>query len=156
VRLARLHRRLVSAMALAALLAFAAGGGVTPAVVVAAMALVVSLFWLPGPEMGVWVERATRVGVVGLCAWMVYAAGVLGLDFMPGVVAMLLFLLGGEGLRPLAAHNDMRLYSLSFALVIGATAFYPGPGFALGFIAYVCVAVLGMMVGYLRRESERF
>jgi transglutaminase-like putative cysteine protease len=156
VKLARLHRRLVSAMALAALLAFAAGGGVTPAVVVAALALVVSLFWLPPPATGVWIERATRFGVVGLCAWMVYAAGVLGQDFMPGVIAMLLFLLGGEGLRPLQAHNDMRLYSLSFALLIGATAYYPGPGFALGFIAYVGLAVLGMMVGYLRRESERF
>src|SRR4051812_49829573 len=93
---------------------------------------------------------------MALLAWMVYAAGVLGLDFMPGVMAMLLVLLAGEALRPLDARNDMRLYSLSFALLIAATAYYPGPGFALCFVAYVALTVLAMMVGYLRREAERF
>ncbi|HEX8906486.1 MAG TPA: DUF3488 and transglutaminase-like domain-containing protein, partial [Longimicrobiaceae bacterium] len=96
------------------------------------------------------------IGILALFAWMVYGAFVLRQDFMPGVTAMLLFLLGGEALRPLEARNDMRLYSLTFALLIAATAFYPGVAFAAGFIAYVALAVLAMMVGYLRRESERF
>ena len=156
MRLARLHRRLVSAMALAALVAFAAGDGVTPAVMVAVAALAASIAWLPPPQTGAWIERVTRVGVLALLAWLVYAAVLLGQDFMPGVMAMLLFLLGGEALRPLEAHNDMRLYSLSFALLIAATAYYPGPAFAVGFVAYVGLAVLAMMVGYLRRETERF
>jgi transglutaminase-like putative cysteine protease len=156
VKTARLHRRLVSAMALAALVAYAAGGGITAAVLVSAAVLVLSLAWLPPERAGVWIERLTRVGVLALCAWVAYAALVLARDFMPGVIAMLLFLLAGEALRPLAARNDMRLYSLSFALLIAATAYYPGPAFAVGFVAYVGLAVLAMMVGYLRRESERF
>jgi transglutaminase-like putative cysteine protease len=156
VRLARLHRRLVSAMALAALVAYAAGNGVTAPVLVVAAALALSLAWLPPAGTGAWIERVTRAGVLLLCAWLIYAAVVLGQDFMPGVMAMLLFLLGGEALRPLEARNDMRLYSLSFALLIAATAYYPGPAFAVGFVTYVGVAVLAMMVGYLRRESERF
>jgi len=156
VRLARLHRRLVSAMALAALVAYAAGNGVTAAVLVAAVALALSIAWLPPQDTGAWIERVTRVGVLALCAWLIYAAALLGQDFMPGVMAMLLFLLGGEALRPLDARNDMRLYSLSFALLIAATAYYPGPAFAVGFVAYVGLAVLAMMVGYLRRETERF
>jgi transglutaminase-like putative cysteine protease len=156
VRLARLHRRLVSAMALAALVAYAAGAGVTAAVLAAAAGLALSIAWLPPPGAGAWIERVTRFGVLGLCAWLAYAAVVLGQDFMPGVMAMLLFLLAGEALRPLDARNDMRLYSLSFALLIAATAYYPGPAFAVGFVAYVGVAVLAMMVGYLRRETERF
>ena len=156
MRLARLHRRLVSAMALAALAAYAAGDGVTLPVAATAVALALSFTWLPGAAVGAWIERATRVGVLALFAWMVYGAFVLRQDFMPGVVGMLLFLIGGEALRPLEARNDMRLYSLTFALLIAATAFYPGIGFAAGFVAYVALAVLGMMVGYLRRESERF
>jgi len=156
VRLARLHRRLVSAMALAALVAYAAGDGVTLPVMVAAAALALSIAWLPPPGVGAWLERVTQVGVLALLAWLVYAAALLGRDFMPGVMGMLLFLLGGEALRPLEARNDMRLYSLSFALLIAATAYYPGPAFAVGFVAYVGLAVLAMMVGYLRRETERF
>lgn len=156
MRLARLHRRLVSAMALASLAAYVAGDGLTLAAAVAAMALGISFAWLPGPRAGAWIERATRIGVLALFAWLVYGAFVLRLDFMPGVMAMLLFLIGAEALRPLEARNDMRLYSLTFALLIASTAFYPGLGFAAGFVAYVALAVLGMMVGYLRRESERF
>jgi transglutaminase-like putative cysteine protease len=153
---ARLHRRLVSGMALSALVAFAAGAGVTPAVVGAAGALAVSVAALPPKRAGAWIERVTRFGVLGLCLWLVYGSVAMGRDFMPGVVSMLLFLLAGESLRPLDARNDMRLYSLSFALLIASTAYAPGPGFAVGFVAFVALAVLGMMVGYLRRETERF
>lgn len=156
MKLARLHRRLASAMALASLLAYAAGDGVGPLTLAAAIALALSLLWLPGRAAGAWIERGTRAGIVALFGWLVYAALVLGQDFMPGVMAMLLFLLAGEALRPVEARNDMRLYSLSFALLIAATAFYPGLGFAFGFVAYVGLTVLAMMVGYLRRESERF
>lgn len=156
MKLARLHRRLASAMALAALGAYAAGDGVGPLTLAAALALTLSVVWLPGRAAGAWVERATRFGVLGLFAWLVYGATMLGQDFLPGVMAMLLFLLAGEALRPLDARNDMRLYSLSFALLIAATAFYPGLGFAFGFVAYVGLTVLAMMVGYLRRETERF
>ncbi|HSU17810.1 DUF3488 and transglutaminase-like domain-containing protein [Longimicrobium sp.] len=156
MKLARLHRRLVSAMALASLAAYAAGGSVTLSVAAAAAALAISFAWLPGPRAGAWIERATRAGILLLFAWLVYGAFVLRLDFMPGVIAMLLFLIGGEALRPLEAHNDMRLYSLTFALLIAATAYYPGLGFGAGFVAYVALSVLAMMVGHLRRESERF
>jgi len=156
MKLARLHRRLAGAMALAALVAYAAGDGVGPATLAAAAVLVLSLVWLPGGAAGAWVERVTRVGIVALFAWTVYGTVMLGQDFMPGVMAMLLFLLAGESLRPVDARNDMRLYSLSFALLIAATAFYPGLAFAFGFVAYVGLTVLAMMVGYLRRETERF
>jgi transglutaminase-like putative cysteine protease len=103
----------------------------------------------------VWVERGSRAGILLLCAWMLYVAFVLVADFMPAAMGMLLFLLVAESLRSLDAHNDMRLYSLSFALLIAATAYYPGITFALAFIAYIVLATLGMMVGFLRRQAER-
>ncbi|HYH81832.1 MAG TPA: transglutaminaseTgpA domain-containing protein [Longimicrobium sp.] len=156
MKLARLHRRLASAMALAALGAYAAGDGVGPMTLAAAIALALSVLWLPDSRAGAWIERATRVGILALFGWLVYGALLLGHDFLPGVMAMLLFLLAGEALRPLEARNDMRLYSLSFALLIASTAFYPGIGFAFGFASYVGLTVLAMMVGYLRRETERF
>ena len=154
--LALLHRRLVAGMALAALAAFAAGAGVSLTVFLAGVALAFAVWRLPPQHVSVWIERASRVGILALCAWMFYVAFGLRQDFMPAVLAMLLFLLATESLRSLEARNDMRLYSLSFALLIAATAYYPGLGFAAAFIAYVALATLGMMVGYLRRRSEEF
>jgi transglutaminase-like putative cysteine protease len=143
-------------MALAALAAFTAGAGASLVTVVASLALIVSLYRLPPPEAGPWVERAVRAGALLLCARMGYVAFVARGDFMPDVLAMLLFLLVGESLRPLAARNDMRLYALSLALMIAATAYYPGLAFAAAFVAFVALATLALMTGHLRRESERF
>jgi transglutaminase-like putative cysteine protease len=154
MRIPLLHRRLTAAMALAALVAFAAGEGATPPVVLSGLGLLAALFWQPTPEGSVWVERVSRVGILGLFAWMMYVAFVLVGDFMPAVLWMLLFLLVTESLRSLDARNDMRLYSLSFALLIAATAYYPGILFAAAFVAYVAVSTLAMMVGFLRRQTE--
>jgi transglutaminase-like putative cysteine protease len=153
---ALLHRRLTAAMSLAALLAFMAGAGASPEAVLAAAALAVACFRLPSPEWSVWIERISKAVILGLCAWMLYVAFVLGQDFMPAVMAMLLFLLGAESLRSVDAKNDTRLYLLSFALLLAATAYYPGLGFAAAFIAFIVLSTLALMVGYLRRQSERF
>lgn len=156
MRIALLHRRLAAGMALAALAAFAAGAGVSAPVVLAGAGMALTLFWQPSPEGSVWVERGSRIGILALCAWMLYVAFILVADFMPAVLAMLLFLLVTECLRSLEAKNDMRLYSLSFALLVAATAYYPGVAFALAFVSYIALATLGMMVGYLRRQAETF
>ena len=153
---ALLHRRLTAGMSLAALAAFMAGAGASAPAVLAMAALVVAIVRPPPAAWSVWIERGSRVVVLGLCAWMLYVAFVLGQDFMPAVMAMLLFLLGAESLRALDARNDARLYLLAFALLLASTAYYPGLGFAAGFIGFVVLATLALMVGYLRRESERF
>ncbi|HEX8362033.1 MAG TPA: DUF3488 and transglutaminase-like domain-containing protein, partial [Longimicrobium sp.] len=153
---ALLHRRLTAGMALAALAAFAAGAGLGAPTLVAGAGLLVAALWQPPPEWSRWVEHASRVGVLALCAWMLHVAFVRAGDFMPQVLAMLLFLLVAEALRSLDAKNDMRLYSLSFALMIAATGYYPGIGFAAAFAAYVALAVLAMMVGFLRRQAEGY
>lgn len=153
---ALLHRRLTAAMALSALLAFMAGAGMSPEGLLAAGVLCFAAFRLPPESWGVWIERASRLVILGLCAWMLYVAFVLGGDFLPAVMAMLLFLLAGESLRPVQAKNDTRLYLLSFALLMAATAYYPGIGFAASFVAFVVFSTLAMTAGYLRRQAERF
>jgi transglutaminase-like putative cysteine protease len=153
---ALLHRRLTAGMALAALAAFAAGAGMGAPTLIAGAGLVLATLWQPPPAWSRWVEHASRVGVLALCAWMLHVAFVRAGDFMPQVLAMLLFLLVAESLRSLDAKNDMRLYSLSFALMIAATGYYPGIGFAAAFAAYVALAVLAMMVGFLRRQAEGY
>lgn len=153
---ALLHRRLCAAMALAALMALIAGAGASPALLLTAAALAVATFRLPPPEWSVWIERASRLVIVAMCGWMLYVAFVLGEDFMPAVMAMLLFLLAAESLRSVDAKNDARLYLLSFALLLAATAYYPGLGFAASFIAFIVLSTLALMAGYLRRQSERF
>ncbi|HEX2091736.1 MAG TPA: transglutaminaseTgpA domain-containing protein [Longimicrobiaceae bacterium] len=151
-----LHRRLAAGMALSALAAFTAGAGLSPGLLGAGAGLALALFRLPPAEWGAWTERAIRTGVLGLFAWAAYVAFVAAGDFMPAVMAMLLFLLVGETLRPLETRNDMRLYALSFALMIASTAYSPGLGFAVAFVAYVVLTTLALMTGHLRREGERF
>ena len=156
MNVAVLHRRLTSAMGLSALLAFVAGAGWTAGSAAAAAALAVSLRWLPTARRSAWIERATRVVILALCGWMLYVAFALRQDFMPAVMAMLLFLLMAESLRSLEARNDTRLYLLAFALLIASTAYYPGLGFAASFIAFIVFSTLAMTTGYLRRQAEKF
>ena len=75
---ALLHRRLTAAMALSALLAFMAGAGVSPEGLLAAGVLCFAAFRLPPESWGTWIERASRLVILGLCAWMLYVAFVLG------------------------------------------------------------------------------
>jgi protein-glutamine gamma-glutamyltransferase len=156
VNLARTHRRLAAAMALAALAAFIAGAGWEPATAATGVLLAVTLAWLPPASWNLWIERVARVALLAMFAWAAYVAFVLVADFMPAVMAMLLFLLATESIRPLEAQNDARLYMLAAALFVGATAFYPGIAFAVAFVAFVVLATLAMMVGFLRRQAERF
>jgi len=156
MNIALVHRRLTAAMALSALLAYMAGAGISPEGMIAVGVLCFAAFRLPPEGWTVWIERASRLVIVALCAWMLYVAFVLEGDFLPAVMAMLLFLLAAESLRPLQARNDTRLYLLSFALLLAATAFYPGLGFAASFVAFIVLSTLAMTAGYLRRQAERF
>lgn len=153
---ALLHRRLTAAMCLSALLAFMAGAGLSPTGVAAVAVLCFAAFRLPPEAWSTWIERLSRLIVVGLCAWMLYVAFILGRDFLPAVMAMLLFLLAAESVRPIQAKNDTRLYLLAFALLMSATAYYPGVGFAASFVAFILFSTLAMTAGYLRRQAERF
>lgn len=154
--LALLHRRLTVGMAMAALAAYAAGVGLGSIyAALAAGALAVAFFWQPSAEMGRWVERLGVTVAVAMLLWAVYLLS-LGIDFLPPMLGLVLVLIGTEALKPLEAHNDMRLYGLSFALLIAATAYYPGILFGLSFVAYVVLGTLAMMVGHLRRQAEHF
>lgn len=156
MKLALLHRRLATGTALAALLAFAAGAGFgSPTLVLSAIALGIALVWRASPEAGPRLETAAQVVVWLLFAWMA-AALFFGGDALERAMVLLLFLLVSEALRPLQAHNDMRLYGLSFALLIASTAYRPGLAFGIGFVAYVVLATLALMVGHLRRQAEAF
>src|SRR5690606_33977786 len=67
---------------------------------------------------------------------------------------LLLLLLAAEALRSLDAPNDVRLYALSFALILASTAYRPGILFLLAFVSYVVLATLALTVGVVRRRSE--
>jgi transglutaminase-like putative cysteine protease len=77
-------------------------------------------------------------------------------DVVIPVVDLLLLLLSAEALRSLDAPNDLRLYSLSFALILASTTYRPGIVFLLAFIAYVVLATVALMVGHVRRKAERY
>lgn len=155
-RLARTHRRLTVAMALSALIAFAAGAGLPAPITGATGALLLlGFFWQPAPELSQRIERAVLVITALLVIWAFYQIFVVTDDIVAPVVALLLVLLTGEALRSLDARNDVRLYTLSFALLVAATAYLPGFVFAIAFVAFVLLTTFALMVGYIRRESER-
>ena len=154
--LARTHRQLTVAMALAALTAFAAGAGLPLAVsAVTGTLLIIAFVWQPTPELSRQIERGTLAITALLVIWALYQVFVVTDDIVAPVVALLLVLLVGEALRSLDAKNDVRLYSLSLALLVAATAYLPGVVFAAAFIAFVLLATLALMVGHVRREGER-
>jgi transglutaminase-like putative cysteine protease len=151
-----LHRRLAVLMAFAGLVAFAGGAGFEPvSAVLAALALVVALFWHPDRILSVRLERVW----LPLAAVLVVRAAIHVLvirdDVVIPVVDLLLLLMAAEALRSLDAPNDVRLYALSFALMLASTAYRPGILFLLAFVAYVVVSTLALMVGHLRRKAER-
>jgi transglutaminase-like putative cysteine protease len=154
--LALLHRRLTVLMGLCGLAAFAGGAGFEPvSAILAATALVTAFFWQPDDELSARLERLW----LPLASLLVLRAG-LHVIFVRGdivipVVDLLLLLLAAEALRSLDAPNDLRLYALSFALVLASTAYRPGVLFLIAFVAFVGLTTVALMVGHLRRQSRR-
>jgi len=150
-----LHRRLVVGMGLVALAAFAGGAGFEPiSTALAALALTLAFFWQPDSELSLKLERFWLPLAVILMLRALYLLWI-GDDVVIPVVDLLLLLLCSEALRPLDAPNDARLYSLTFALILAATAYRPGVLFALAFVAYVVLANVAPMVGHLRRKAKQ-
>jgi transglutaminase-like putative cysteine protease len=155
VRLALLHRRLSVGMGLAGLLAFAGGAGFEPlSTLLAAAALLLALFWHPTPGGSRTLERLWLPLAALLVVRALAHVFFLGGDVVIPVVDLLLLLLCAEALRSLDARNDARLYALSFALMLAATAYRPGLLFAAAFVSYLVVGTVALTVGHLRRAAE--
>lgn len=151
-----LHRRLAVLMAFAGLLAFAGGAGVEPvATGLAAVGLILALFWQPTREVSARLERVWLPVATVLVARALLHVFVIRGDVVIPVVDLLLLLMAAESLRSLDAPNDIRLYALSFALLLAATAYRPGVIFLIAFVAFIGLATVGLMVGHLRRRAER-
>ena len=151
-----LHRRLAVMMAFAGLVAFAGGAGVEPlSALLAAIGLTVALVWQPDRELSMRMERVWLPLATLLVIRALVHVFVIRDDVVVPVVDLLLLLMAAEALRSLDAPNDIRLYALSFALLLAATAYRPGILFLLAFVAYVGISVMGLMVGHLRRKAER-
>lgn len=150
------HRRLIVVMALSGLLAFAAGAGFEPvSAFLAATVLVAALFWQPSEEA---LDRIERVMVP--LALLLSARAILQVfadgDVVIPVVDLLLLLLCVEVLRSSDASNDVRLYALTFALILASTAYRPGVLFALSFLLFIVLGSAALAIGLLRRKSARF
>jgi len=155
MNLRRLHRRLAVLMALAGLVAFAGGAGFEPAsALLAAVALVTALFWHPDRARSVRLERIWLPLATLLVARALFHVFFIRDDVVIPVVDLLLLLLAAEALRSLDAPNDLRIYALSFALILASTAYRPGIVFLLAFVAYVVLATVALMVGHVRRRAE--
>jgi protein-glutamine gamma-glutamyltransferase len=151
------HRRLSAALSLAALVAFAGGAGFEPVASLAAgMVLLAVLVRPPGTALGRRLEWLLGPLAILLLVRVLAHLFVFGGDVVIPVVDLLLLLLCGEALRPPESHNEVRIYALSFALLLAATAYRPGVLFALAFVVYVILASVTVPVGLLRRKSRRF
>ena len=150
------HRRLAVLMSLAGLVAFAGGAGFEPiSAVLALIALATALFWHPDREFSLRMERVWLPLATLLVIRALFHVFVIRDDVVIPVVDLLLLLLAAEALRSLDAPNDLRLYALSFALILASTAYRPGILFLLAFVCYIGLATVALMVGHLRRRAER-
>ena len=150
-----LHRRLTVSMGLTGLLAFAGGAGFEPiSAALAATALATALFWHPDRGLSARMEKVFLPLAALLVARALIHGFVIQDDVVIPVVDLLLLLMAVEALRSLDAPNDVRLYALSFALILASTAYRPGIVFLIAFVAYIGLATLALMVGHLRREAE--
>ena len=151
-----LHRRLVVGMGFVALTAFAGGAGFEPiSTALAALALTLAFVWQPDSGLSLRLERFWLPVAGVLVLRSLYHWFLIGDDVVVPVVDLLLLLLCAEALRSLEAHNDARLYSLTFALLLASTAYRPGVLFALAFVSYVVLATLALVVGHLRWKAGR-
>jgi len=157
VNLRRFHRRLAVLMSLAGLLAFAGGAGFEPtSAFLAAIALTAALFWQPDADFSIRLERIWLPLATILVVRALFHVVLVRDDIVIPVVDLLLLLLAAEALRSLDAPNDLRLYALSFALILASTAYRPGIVFLVAFIAYLVLATVALMVGHIRRRSEHY
>ena len=151
-----LHRRLVVGMGCVALTAFAGGAGFQPiSTALAALALALAFVWQPDSDLSLRLERFWLPVAGVLLLRSLYHWFLIGDDVVVPVVDLLLLLLCAEALRSLEAHNDARLYTLTFALLLASTAYRPGVLFALAFVGYVVLATLALVVGHLRWKAGR-
>lgn len=152
-----IHRRLAICMGFAGLVAFSVGAGFEPiSAVLAALALAVGFFRQPGPELSRRMERVWLPLAAILVARALFHVFVIRDDVVIPVVDLLLLLMAAEALRSLDAPNDIRLYALSFALILASTAYRPGIVFLMAFVAYIVLSTVALMVGHLRRQAERY
>ena len=150
------HRRLAVLMGLTGLVGFAGGAGFEPfSALLAFIALVTALFWHPSGRLSTRLERIWLPLATLLVIRALFHVFVIGDDVVIPVVDLLLLLMAAEALRSLDAPNDLRLYALSFALILASTAYRPGILFLLAFVTYVGLATVTLMVGHLRRRAER-
>jgi transglutaminase-like putative cysteine protease len=144
-------------MSLAALVAFTGGAGFQPlAALLAGAVLVAVLVHPPGAEAARRFERLLGPLAVVLVLRVVVHLFLLGGDVVIPVVDLLLLLLCGEALRPPDAMNEVRIYALSFALLLAATAYRPSVVFAGAFVLYVLIGSVAVPVGILRRKARQF
>jgi len=142
-------------MGLTGLVAFAGGAGFEPiSAALAALALTTALFWHPDRDLSARMEKIFLPLAALLVARALIHVLVIQDDVVIPVVDLLLLLMAAEALRSLDAPNDVRLYALSFALILASTAYRPGVVFLIAFVAYIVLATLTLMVGHLRREAE--
>lgn len=148
-----LHRRLAAGMGLAATLAFIAGAGLeSPMAPVALVILIIALFWAPPAAGQKRLDMLWRIIALSLAARAVYHVLLSTGDIVLPMVDLLLLLLASETWRESGEAGDTRVYSLSFALLIAASAYRPGVVFALSFVIYTALAVVTLMVGHLVRK----
>lgn len=155
--LARTHRRLSILMALIGLIGYWGGVGFEQVgVPVAALLLVIAMAWSPSGGLGRRLEWAW-LGIGGLLSvralLQIFA---LQDDVVGPVVDLLLLLLCVEAFRPVDALNGIRIYALSFTLLLAGTAYRPGIVFAVAFAGFLVVATVTLAAGHLRRQSVRW
>src|SRR5688572_26927270 len=97
-----------------------------------------------------------RIAAILLSIRAIRLVFVLPEDVVLPMVDVLLVLLMSESLRPATTTERTRMYSLSFALLVGAAAYRAGVAFGIAFVVYITAGTVALMVGHVLYESRRY
>ena len=156
MNLEALHHRLAMGMAVAGVAAAWGGGVFSGPVGAAATAALLGTLVRRPQGRNVWLERGFAVAAAFLAVRAGYMVLVMPDQRLVGMVELLLLLLVAEAWKPVGEGDDVRLYVLSFGVLVAATVFRPGLIFGLAFVAFVAFSTVTIMVGHLRRKAQRY
>lgn len=152
---AHLHRRTAAGAALCALIAFISGAGFdAPFALPAAVLLLLAIVWQPSPRARRMLEPVLRIGAILLLVRAAWYAIIGGVDVVAPMVDLLFLLLAAEALRG-DAPATARLYALSFALLVAASAYRPSILFGAAFLGFVVLLTIALVTGHVARQAQR-
>jgi transglutaminase-like putative cysteine protease len=154
MRFAVAHKVVSYLMVGCAYLALIAGGGISPAVSLGGLALLIASWWWEPPAIRF--ERWTRLWAIASVVALLYSAvtAVLTTDFLGVGAEFLVWLTVTKAFNRRAARDWQQMYLLAFLMLVAGSVLNPELTYGLCFLGFVIASTWALTLFHLRREME--